>query len=127
MRKLFLGGLLAFVLGLAFVVVEEAPAQAQGIGNPVSVGPYTYLHIAGAATTLVKTGAGVLHYVCDNTPVAAATIKVDDAITDTTPRIAIITVPAAAANPFCQRYDVIFSTGLTIVTSGADDVTIAYR
>lgn len=101
---------------------------ALGIQGTVHIGGYNYTHLAATATTLVKTGPGILHAIVVNTPVAG-TIEADDALTNTTPVIAILTIGTATAMaPFSAIYDVEFSTGLTIkITTGASDVTIVWR
>lgn len=87
---------------------------------------YNYRNITSQTTTLVKSGAGFLHSITFNKPTATGTVKIDDAVTDTTPVIGTITVPANP-QPVTVFYDVYFSTGLTIVTGVADqDITVAY-
>jgi hypothetical protein len=93
----------------------------------VSAG-FTYTHITTATTTAaIKTGAGVLHTLCVNSlGTVASAITVDDALTATTPTIAVINSLALLG---CVTYDVAFNTGLTIVTTGtvAPDVTVSWR
>lgn len=87
---------------------------------------YNYVNITGTATTLVKTGAGYLHSITFNKPVATGTIKINDALTDTTPVIGTITMPSNA-QPRTVIYDIEFTTGLTIVTGvTAQDITVSY-
>lgn len=87
---------------------------------------YSYKSITSQTTTLVKTGAGVLHSITFNKPVATGTVKIDDAVTDTTPVIGTITTPASPI-PVTLIYDIVFTVGLTIVTGTADqDITISY-
>lgn len=94
-------------------------------GNGDSVG-YKYSNITGTTTTLVKTGVGFLHSITFNKPVATGTVKIDDALTDTTPVIGTETTPANP-QPFTLIYDISFNTGLTIVTgTAAQDITVAY-
>jgi hypothetical protein len=99
--------------------------------NPFPVaGAYNYTHITTDATTVIKTGAGLLHSVCINTPVASETVTIDDATSATTPTIAVLTIPATitSAMPQCVIYDVVFSTGLTVVTAtAAGDITVSWR
>ena len=101
---------------------------AVSIAGTVQIGGYNYTHLAGTGTTLIKTGAGVLHSIVINTPVAG-TLEADDALTNTTPVIAILTIGTATAMaPFSSIYDVAFSTGLTIkITTGAMDATIVWK
>lgn len=87
---------------------------------------WNYASITGTATTLVKTGAGILHSITFNKPVATGTVKIDDALTDTTPVIGTITIPASPM-PVTLFYDLAFSVGLTIVTgTAAQDITVSY-
>ena len=100
---------------------------------PIKTGPnsrdtpfYSYANITTTATTLVKTGGGFLHAITFNKPVATGTVKIDDAITDTTPVIGTVTTPASP-QPFTLVYDIEFTTGLTIVTgTAAQDITVSY-
>ncbi len=85
-----------------------------------------YAHIAGAGTTTLKYGAGILHSVSINTPGTLCTV--DDAISATTPVIAIIDTTKATGNTGTMDYHLPFNTGLTIVTTGAGtDLTIVYE
>lgn len=87
---------------------------------------YKYKNITDQSTTLVKTGEGFLHTITFNKPTATTTVKLDDALTDTTPIIGTITVPASP-QPLTLIYDIKFSTGLTIVTGTANsDITVSY-
>ena len=91
-----------------------------------STGIWTYANITGQATTLVKGTPGILHSITFNKPTATCTVKIDDAITDTTPVIGTITVPASPM-PVTLTYDVEFTVGLTIVTGTASsDITVAF-
>ena len=91
-----------------------------------STGIWSYNNITTTTTTLVKTGAGVLHSITFNKPVATGTVKIDDALTDTTPVIGTVTTPANPM-PVTLIYDIEFTVGLTIVTgTAAQDITVAY-
>jgi hypothetical protein len=89
---------------------------------------FSYVNITAAAptTTLVKTGGGFLHSITFNKPVATGVVKIDDAITDTTPIIGTIRTPANP-QPYTVVYDINFTVGLTIVTStAAQDITVSF-
>jgi hypothetical protein len=58
--------------------------------------------------------------------VAAATITIYDNTSCATTKVGTITLPATAT-PMVLEYNIAFSTGLCITTSGATDLTIAYR
>lgn len=86
----------------------------------------SYNYIVSATTTQVKTGAGILHKIVLNKPVASSTIKLIDNTGGTTANIGIIT-NTTDVKPYELVYDVRFSTGLRIVTDGADDITVVYQ
>jgi hypothetical protein len=82
-------------------------------------------YITTTTTTLVKTGAGMLHSITFNKPVATGTVELDDAITNTNP-FGIITTPASPM-PVTLVYDVAFTNGLSITTgTAAQDITVSY-
>lgn len=136
------------ILGLAFALaLISSIAHAQGVqrlcipridatsgalscidaspANPYPVQPsYLFNNIATQTTTLVKTGAGVLHSVCVNTAASGAVITIYDSLTATGTKIGTLTDPAQGCIPF----DAAFSTGLTVVTATASaDITVSYR
>lgn len=88
-----------------------------------------FSNITTTATTTVKSGAGTLHNVCINTPTALATIVIYNNTAGSGTKIASVTNPASVAGifPVCAKYDVYFSTGLTVVTGvAAQDITVTY-
>jgi hypothetical protein len=98
-----------------------------GVSGTVQIGGYNYTRVTTAATTLVKTGPGVLHAVVVNTPTSTGTIELDDALTNTTPIIGKMLFAAAIA-PFTVVYDVAFSTGLSVTVAVATvDATIVWK
>lgn len=100
-----------------------------GIQGTVSIGGYNYTHITTQTTTLVKTGAGILHAIIINKPLASGVVEFDDALTQTG-AIGIITLPGTllADGPKVATYDLTFNTGLSITTSGAtQDITVVWR
>ena len=89
---------------------------------------FNALNIAGAATTTVKTGQGVLHSIVINKAVATGVVTVYDNTTNSGTKLATITQPAAVVqSQDTLVYDCLFSIGLTIVTSAADDITVTYK
>lgn len=89
--------------------------------------PFSKTNITTGTTTLVKSGAGILHAIVVGTPVASATIKFYDGLTavnifSTMTLGSVIT----GIDPMSVTYDVAFTTGLTIVTSGATDITVSW-
>ena len=79
--------------------------------NSRSVPAYSIVNITDAdpTTTLIKTGAGVLHSITVTQPASGGVIEVDDAIT------------------YTLVLDIKFETGLVIYTSvAAQDITITY-
>lgn len=90
--------------------------------------PSSYSNIAAAGTVVVKSGAGVLKRIVVNKTVALSVTTIYDNTAASGTKIGTITQPAAlltsnAAFPF----DCKFNTGLTIVTSLGDDITVVYR
>lgn len=92
----------------------------------VSAG-FSFSNITTAATTTVKSGAGVLHTLTVNNlgTVASLTVVYDNTAGSGT-KIASINTLASQTS---YIYDVSFATGLTVVTTGtvAPDVTVSYR
>jgi hypothetical protein len=82
-----------------------------------------FRNIAAAATTVVKTGAGTLERIVINTT-AASTITVYDNTAGSGTKIATIAASPVIGSNFV--YGALFSTGLTIVTAGASDITVVY-
>lgn len=96
--------------------------------NGVAVG-WTSKNITGTATNVVKTGAGVLHTLVINTPIATSVITIYDGVDTGGTKIATITIPATllTEGPYGAAYDVAFSVGLTIVTAtAASDITASF-
>jgi hypothetical protein len=91
-----------------------------------STGTWVYANITTQTTTLLKTGAGILHSITFNKPVATGTCEFDDALTHTSPVIGTITTPASPM-PVTLIYDVEFTTGLSITTGiASQDITVAF-
>lgn len=86
-----------------------------------------YNNITTNATTVVKSGKGVLRTITINTKGATAnTATVYDNTAGSGTKIATIDT---TSGPATFRYDVAFGTGLTIVTAAgtAADITVSYR
>lgn len=89
---------------------------------------FEFKNITSATTTLVKPGGGVLHTLTINKVVASAVVTVYDGVDANGKLIGIITIPATllTEGPVTAIYDLAFSTGLTIVTVGAQDITVTF-
>ncbi len=85
---------------------------------------YTHNNIASATTTVVKSGAGILHCITVNTTAAGA-ITVYDNTSAAGTKIATIAASPVIGSTF--HFDVSFVTGLTIVTAAASDITVSYK
>lgn len=86
-----------------------------------------FLNIAGAATTVVKSGAGNLIGLVCNKLIALGVITIYDNTAASGTKIATITNPAALLqNQIYLPYGIRFQTGLTIVTSLGDDITAVF-
>lgn len=85
-----------------------------------------YANLAGSGTTHVAAAAGVLGTLVVNKSVDTATITIyDDPAGTSGAKIATITLSGTV--PVALHYGVSFNTGLTIVASGATDITIIYE
>lgn len=84
-----------------------------------------YANIAEAATTTVKSGQGTLWSITLNKPVSGSTITIYDNTAGSSTKIGTIT-NTTDVKPYWLKYGIHFETGLTIVTSGADDITVCY-
>jgi hypothetical protein len=89
----------------------------------------SFVNITTGTTTTVKSGNGFLHAITINTPIASNTIAMYANTTASGAKIGTITLPANVAvfTPTSIVYDIAFTVGLTIVTSGATDITVSYR
>lgn len=89
----------------------------------------SYVNIASATTTTVKTGKGTLLAIVVNKPVASSTVTIYDNTAGSGTKIGTITNPGTLLAPsqFRLDYGLSFATGLTLVTSAADDLTVIYR
>jgi hypothetical protein len=89
---------------------------------------FAYTNITSATTTTVKTGSGTLVRISNNKKVLSSVITIYDNTAGSGTKIGTITNPATLLDSQ-QTYDfeVGFTTGLTIVTSAADDLTVVWR
>lgn len=89
----------------------------------------SFVNITTATTTTVKSGTGIFHSLCINTPLASETVTIYNSLTATGTKIGTVTIPATITgeNPSCQTFNVFFSLGLTFVTSSTADLTVVYR
>ena len=89
-----------------------------------------YQNIVGAATTVVRSGPGILKSITVNQPIASATVTIYDNTAGSGTKIGTITLPASLVSqgPMTALYDLDFGTGLTLVTTGAGlDLTVSWR
>jgi hypothetical protein len=116
---------LLFELALGLSICQPAVAQTYGPPQIVAFAN-KYQHITTDTTTVVKSGSGILRMVSIGTPAATETITLYDNTAASGTVIAVITVVAGA--PIALPYDVVFNTGLTVVTAtAAGDITVAYQ
>jgi len=88
---------------------------------PAAQGNYSYAHITGAATTVVKSSAGQVHSVNVNT--AGTTVTVYDGASSNA--ATVVAVIGAVTGSFVLDAD--FASGIVVVTTGTPDVTITYQ
>ena len=87
-----------------------------------------FTNVAAAATTVIKSGEGILHRIVVNTALANGTLTIYDNTAGSGTKIGTVTVPAAVLlNHFVLEFGLQFSTGLTIVGATANiDYTAVY-
>lgn len=95
-------------------------------GKAVVEHRYTYEAINTATTTVVKSGAGLVHTITIAGGTAGAITVYDNTAGSGTEIIPTFT-PAAVDPPVTLTLDVEFDTGLTIVTAAATVITVSYR
>lgn len=88
-----------------------------------------FTNITSATTTTPKSASGFLKSITINKAVANGVITIYDNTGASGTKIGTITFGAALLNdpPWTADYCVAFVTGLTIVTSAATDITVAWR
>lgn len=107
-------------------ITQRGQLKRDDSNTPVG---WSRVNITSTTTTVVKSGAGVLHSLVINTPVANSVITIYDNTDGSGTAIATITLPATLLSdgPKVALYDVVFNTGLTIVTAtGASNITVSY-
>lgn len=85
---------------------------------------------AAPTTTLVVSGRALLHAVIINKPLANGVVTIYDGLTAGGVKLATITKPATLLSDVTNAtlYDIVCSTGICIVTSGAaQDITVTYK
>lgn len=106
------------------MAIQNPTSGAEMVETP----GYSFQNIVGAATTTVKSGAGTLLKIIINKPIALGVITIYDNTAASGTKIGTITNPAAILQQQLELpYEVKFTTGLTIVTSLADDITVVYK
>jgi len=96
------------------------------VGSTLYFADPQVVNITTAATTLVRTGPCVLASLSVNTLVASATIKVYDGLTAAGTLLGTFTLPSTitGVNPFSLDLGWPADVGITVVTSGATDITL---
>lgn len=86
-----------------------------------------FKNITAAATTVVKAGPGQLFAINLQNMAAASTMTVFDNTAGSGTVIATFTQGAAAqVSPVTLFYDLKFNIGLTVVTTGTNDLTVTF-
>lgn len=86
----------------------------------------TVTNITTATTTQVKTGPCILKRIVFNVPVSTGTVTLCDATAGTTSTHGVIT-STADLKPFVLELGYRFSTGLRVVTTQAQDITLVWE
>jgi len=81
-----------------------------------------YTHISTATTTVVKSTRGILKRITLNETTAGSVTVYDNTAGSGT----VVATIAASVTARTLDYDAVLSTGITVVTAGADDITVIY-
>lgn len=89
----------------------------------------SYKNISTGTTTLVKGSPGTLQRIIMNKPLIGGVITIYDNTAGSGTKIGTITLPVLTLTEdvWCIDYGCAFTTGLTIVTGNAMDVTVIYN
>lgn len=112
------------------VVEQYAPAYEDNVNGIAKVNQvFSATNITGTTTTTPKSAAGLLHGIIINQAVATGTIVVYDNTAASGTKLATIIQPGTVLQTVQPiTYNALFTTGLTIVTSGtAQDITAVWR
>ena len=85
--------------------------------------PFAYSHIAAASTTVVRTGPGFLYAITVNSTVNSIITIYDDVSAVAANVIGILKANVAEQTFF---FECAVSRGITVVTAGNSDITVAY-
>lgn len=101
------------------------PVSIAGVVNTTR-DVYTYRNVTTNTTTVVKSGAGTLKGIVFNTPGTLSSMAIYDNTAGSGTKIGTINTTLGQNS---LNYEIQFTTGLTIVTSGtlAADATITYK
>lgn len=147
MRKFLLAAVLFLAPAQAFasdaVTGTSCGNGSAGVGNTQQVmidqtdalcvahAAWTYKHIVGAATTVVKGSGGALGAIVINKPISLSVTTIYDNTAGSGTVIGVLTNPLALLQQqnslMYGSSGVAFATGLTIVTSAGDDLTVVYK
>ena len=110
---------------LPMVIASNQTAFPVNVAT-AATGGWTYKHITGAATTVVKSGAGTLGVLCINNGITA-TYTIDDNTSAAAPTIGVLS-NATTQQLGCIQYNMAMTTGITIVSTGAGtDLTVGFK
>lgn len=110
---------------LTYTALPQSGENELELQHKVMMAPSsnTYANLTSAATTTIKSGSGILEKIVINTGASSTTVTVYDNTAGSGTKIAT----AATTTQGTLSYGCRFGTGLTVVTSGAADITIVYR
>jgi hypothetical protein len=119
------GSTVGLVAGTALIGKVGIDQTTNGTTNGVTLVGYSFQNITTSTTTVVKSGAGVLHLVNVNAlGTVASLVTIYDNTAGSGTKIGTINSLTLSG---AFQYDLAFATGLTLVTTGAPDITVSYR
>jgi hypothetical protein len=104
------------------IIVSDSTILRFGAVEPKTQSAY----IAGATGTLCKTGVGNLQKIIVGTPVNGGTVTVYDNTAASGTILALLTYGSASLGPVSLDINVFFQTGLYVVPSGTQNVTVVF-
>lgn len=112
------GTVIALLKTIATAALDTTPVQ--------TFASNTYFNITSNATNTIKSGAGTLMSITVNNPGTTEVLTIYDNTAGSGTKIGTVSVGTAIAT---LTYNVAFTTGLTIISSGAGtgDWTVSYR
>lgn len=111
----------------SFVLLWPIVLPTDWCGDWDYSGEVQYQNITTVGTFVIKNGPGRLYRVIvNNLKITDENVNIYNGLNTSSPLIGTLSIIAKQL-PFVVNYDIQFSTGLTIVTHFANDITVVYK